>query len=611
MEKTIILGISAFYHDSAAAILINGDIIAAVSEERFSRIKGDSSFPHNAIGFCLEEACVDIEDVNYIIFYEDSIIKFDRLITMFHMTVPKSINLFKIVMQKWLTKNLWMEKIISKELGIKKEIFNCEHHMSHAASAFYPSPFEEAAIITIDGVGEWATSTYGIGKGKDIQIIEECKYPNSLGLLYSAFTFYTGFRINFGEYKLMGLAPYGKPVYSDIIKNKLVHIFDDGSIILNQKYFAYTYSLHTIKKEFEEIFGHPAREPEGEITQHEMNVAASIQEITNEIVLKMTQYVHKKSGMKNLCLAGGVALNVVSMGYIEKKSGFESIWIQPASGDAGCALGAAFYYWHKVLGNIRKARINDSMKGSFLGPEIKDKSKDDDEILKKMNAEWIVYNEDELVKKIANLLAENYIVGIARGKMEWGPRALGNRSILGAATDPDMQVRLNLKIKFRESFRPFAPMVLLEDAENYFYIKKESPYMLKTYYVRKEKRLPFEREKKTISEIINQTRSDIPAVTHLDYSARVQTVDEERNPFIYNVIKQYKQLTDCSVIVNTSFNVRGEPIVNTVEDAYRCFMATDMDFVVIGNRLLEKNKQNGKTLDEKSRQQWLGRFSLD
>lgn len=610
-SEITILGISAYYHDSAAAILMNGEIAAAASEERFSRIKGDSSFPHNAVGYCLDEAGIDIEDIDYIIFYEDSVIKFDRLITMFHITAPRGLKLFEAAMPKWLTRNLWLGKVISDELGIKKSILNCEHHMSHAASAFYPSPYEEAAILTIDGVGEWATCTYGIGKGSDLQIIEEIRYPNSLGLLYSAFTYYAGFRINFGEYKLMGLAPYGKPVYSKLIKDKLIHIHDDGSIFLNQKYFSYTHSLYTINQKFEELFGRSARKPESPITQHEMDVAASIQEVTNEIVLKMAQYVRRKSGMNHLCLAGGVALNVVTMGYIEKHSGFDSIWIQPASGDAGGALGAALYYWHKVLGNPKKTEVNDSMQGSFLGPEIKNTSREDDDLLKRLNARWKVYEERDLEKKIAELLAKNNVVGIARGRMEWGPRALGNRSILGAATDAKMQAHLNLKIKFRESFRPFAPMVLAEDARTYFDMDTESPYMLKTVYVHESRRLPFERDKKTISEIINQIRSDIPAVTHLDYSARVQTVDVGRNPFMHEVIRQYKLLTGCSVIVNTSFNVRGEPIVNTVEDAYRCFMATDIDFVVIGNRLFNKKEQNNQAFNEESRRQWLRRFSLD
>ena len=517
-------------------------------------------------------------------------------------------------MPKWLTQNLWINRVIAKELGqASRQVLNCEHHVSHAASAFYPSPYEEAAILTIDGVGEWATSTYGIGKGNNIKIIQESRYPNSLGILYSAFTFYTGFKINSGEYKLMGLAPYGKPIYSDLIKEKLLHIHNDGTIVLNQKYFDYAHSLHTINREFENLFGQPARKPESPVTQHEMDVAASIQDVTNEIVLKMAQYVKNESKMKNLCLAGGVALNVVTMGYIEKYSGFDSVWIQPASGDAGGALGAALYCWHKILNNPRTINPNDSMQGSFLGTEIKEASSYDDDLLKRMQAKWVTLNENELETKIAELLAKNYVVGVARGRMEWGPRALGNRSILGAATDPEMQSRLNLKIKFRESFRPFAPMVLAEDAEQYFDMgnAKDSPYMLKTVYVKENRRLPFDRNKNSISEIINQPRSDIPAVTHLDYSARVQTVDAQRNKFMHEVIKRYKNLTGCSVIVNTSFNVRGEPIVNTVEDAYRCFMATDMDYVVIGNRLFDKREQNNQAFDEKSRKEWLRRFSLD
>ena len=557
---------------------------------------------------------ISINDVDYIVFYEDSLLKFDRLITMSHLTSNKAggANLFIKSMPKWLTQNIWINRVIAKELGRKDfHVLNCEHHVSHAASAFYPSPYDEAAILTIDGVGEWATSTCGIGKGNSITILEESKYPNSLGILYSAFTFYTGFRINFGEYKLMGLAPYGRPLYSDLIKQKLIHIHDDGTIVLNQKYFDYTHSLHTINSKFEELFGGPARKPESPITQHEMDIAASIQDVTNEIVLKMAQYVRKKTGMKNLCLAGGVALNVVTMGYIEKYSGFDSIWIQPASGDAGGSLGAALYWWHDVLKNPRKADKNDSMQGSFLGPEIKPSDENDDAVLKRMNAKWKVCDENELVNKIAELLAKNYVVGVARGRMEWGPRALGDRSILGAATDPEMQARLNLKIKFRESFRPFAPMVLAEDADKYFDINTESPYMLKTVYVKEDRRLPFDRDKATISEIINQPRSDVPAITHLDYSARVQTVDEGRNKFMHEVIKRYKDLTGCSVIVNTSFNVRGEPIVCTAEDAYRCFMATDMDYVVIGSRLFDKKEQDNQAFDEKSRKEWLRRFSLD
>lgn len=607
-----ILGISAYYHDSAAAIVADGKIIAAASEERFTRIKADSSFPHNAVGFCLKEAGISIDDVDDVVFYEDSVLKFERIITMAHLTAGKGYYLFLKSIPKWVTKNLWMNRVIAKELNQKHRIIhNFEHHVSHAASAFYPSPFEEAAILTIDGVGEWATSTYGIGKGNTIKLLGESKYPNSLGLLYSAFTYYTGFRINFGEYKLMGLAPYGEPIYSNIIRDKLIHINSDGTIVLNQRYFSYTYSLHTINKLFEELFGAPARKPESPITKHEMDVAASIQEVTNEIVLKMANYVKIKTGMNNLVLAGGVALNVVTMGYIESHSGFEKIWIQPASGDAGGSLGAALYQWYHVLGNKRIPEKMDSMQGSFLGNNIENKSETDDEVLKRLNANWIVLDDDALVDRIASELAKDKVVGVARGRMEWGPRALGHRSILGSAVSSEMQAHLNLKIKFRESFRPFAPMVLEEDAKDYFEMNSESPYMLKTVYVRKERRKPYERNKGTISEIINQPRSDIPAVTHLDYSARVQTVDKERNSFIYNVLKKYKEKTGFSVIVNTSFNVRGEPIVCTVEDAYRCFMATDMDCVVIGNRLFDKEFQDNRAYDEKSRAEWLRRFELD
>ena len=607
-----ILGISAYYHDSAASLLKDGTILAAAQEERFTRIKGDSSFPHHAVGYCLKEAGITMSEVDKVVFYEDSALKFERIITMAHLTALGGWNLFIKSMPKWVTKNVWMNRIIAKELNVGNDkVINCEHHISHAASAFFPSPYYEAAILTIDGVGEWATTTYGIGHGNSLEIIGESKYPNSLGLLYSAFTFYTGFRINFGEYKLMGLAPYGNPIYSDLIMNKLLHIHSDGTIVLNQKYFAYTYSLHTINKKFEKLFGRPARNPEGPITQHEMDIAASIQHVTDLVVLKIAEYVREKTGMKCLCLAGGVALNVVSMGFLERESGYDSIWIQPAAGDAGGALGAALYYWHNELNNKRKINNDDSMNGSFLGPCIYDSDEGDDEVLKRMNAKWINLKEGELQHKIAGLLSENKVVGIARGRMEWGPRALGNRSILGSASDPRMQSHINLKIKFRESFRPFAPMVLCDEASEYFDMTNDSPYMLKTFYVKKERRKKYDRNFTDILKIINQPRSDIPAVTHLDYSARVQTVDNSRAPFMYRVLKDYKEITGCSVIVNTSFNVRGEPIVCTAEDAYRCFMATDMDYLVIGNRLLCKDEQDNKAFDDKSREQWLRRFELD
>jgi carbamoyltransferase len=612
LKNNVVLGISAFYHDSAAAIIKGGIIIAAAQEERFTRIKGDNSFPHNAINYCLHECGISIDDVGHIVFYENSVDKFERLLVSVHMTVPKSIVSFWAAMPKWLTGNLWMESLIAKELGIKKhKILFCSHHMSHAASAFYPSPFEDAAILTVDGVGEWSTATYGIGKGNMIHLEKELRFPNSLGLLYSAFTFYTGFKINSGEYKLMGLAPYGEPKYAATICKELIHVNPDGTIILNQKYFDYTWGIKTINKRFENLFGHSARKPESPITQHEMDIAASIQNVTNEIILKMALHVKKETGSKNLVLAGGVALNVVAMGKLLKESGFDRIWIQPAAGDAGGALGAALYVWYSVMGKQRIVEPLDSMQGSFLGPEISLNGKKDNELLKELGGEWTLVKETELPGRIAQLIADGNIVGVARDRMEWGPRALGNRSILGDARDLNMQSRMNLKIKFRESFRPFAPMVLIQDMDKFFDSRAESPYMLLTFPVLESRRLPFEKDSEDITKTINQPRSDIPAVTHLDYSARVQTVDRARHPFMYSVINHFKSITACSVIVNTSFNVRGEPIVNTAVDAYRCFMATDMDYVVIGSRLFDKRKQKSRQLDSDEQKKWLGRFDLD
>ena len=612
MNNNVVLGISAFYHDSAAAIIKGGIIIAAAQEERFTRIKGDSSFPHHAIDYCLQECGISIDDVGYIVFYENSIDKFERLLVSIHMTIPKSIISFWAAMPKWLTGNLWMESLIAKELGIKKhKILFCGHHMSHAASAFYPSPFEEAAILTVDGVGEWSTATFGIGKGNAIRLEKELRFPNSLGLLYSAFTFYTGFKINSGEYKLMGLAPYGEPKYYDIIVKELIHMNKDGSIVLNQKYFDYTWGVKTINRNFESLFGKAARKPESPITKHEMDIAASIQKVTNEIILKMSLHVKKETGCKNLVLAGGVALNVVAMGNLLKESGFDKIWIQPAAGDAGGALGAALYVWYGILDKKRTTERGDIMQGSFLGPEIQQNSKKDNELLKGLGGEWTLLKENELPGRVAQLIADGKIVGVARGRMEWGPRALGNRSILGDARDKNMQSRMNLKIKFRESFRPFAPMVLYNDMDKYFDAAVESPYMLLTFPVLESRRLPFNNNCEDMTKTINQPRSDIPAVTHLDYSARVQTVDTARHPFMFSVLNNFKNITGCSVVVNTSFNVRGEPIVNTAADAYRCFMATDMDYVVIGSRLFDKSKQKNRQLNRDEQKKWLGRFDLD
>lgn len=531
-----------------------------------------------------------IEDIDYIVFYEDPFMKFERLLITYHVMAPKGILSYLKSMTKWLSTNLWIENEICKELGVKKKILFCNHHMSHAASAFYPSPYEKSAILTIDGVGEWATTTWGEGEANHIELKEEVRFPNSLGLLYSAFTYFTGFKINSGEYKLMGLAPYGEPKYVDIIKKELIHINEDGSIYLNQKYFSYLTGFKSVNRKFCKLFGGKPRKPESKITKREMDLAASIQEICNECVVKMARFVKKNTKYDNLVLAGGVALNVVAMGKIKKESGFKNIWIQPAGGDAGGALGAALWLWYEVLKKERKIEELDSMKSSYLGPEICNNAKEDTELLESLGADWELLEEDVLIKKIVKILKDGKIIAIARGRMEWGPRALGNRSILGSAMDKEMQTKMNLKIKKRESFRPFAPIVLLEDVDQYFDVKEESPYMLFAFDIKEELRIKNE-EKTDMIERIKQERSNIPAVTHIDYSARVQTVDEKRNPFLHRLLKEYKDESGCSVLINTSFNVRGEPIVNSVEDAYHCFMNTDIDYLVIGNRLLDKRKQ--------------------
>ncbi len=586
-----ILGISAFYHDSAAAIIRDGVIIAAAQEERFTRKKGDSSFPHNAISFCLEKAEADIDDINYIIFYEDPKEKFDRLITTHHLMAPYGWRSFVEAMPAWLTSKLWMEKEIGKELGTKKRIICCDHHVSHAASAFFPSPFSEAAIITIDGVGEWSTTAYGVGKGNKINLMKHIKFPNSLGLLYSAFTYYTGFKINRGEYKLMGLAPYGKPLYYDLIKEKLIKTGEGGSFAINQKYFNYTKGLTMINDRFCNLFGQPPREPESEITQFHMDIASSIQKVINEHVLAMGRHVHRITGLDNLVIAGGVGLNCVANGLLSRYGPFKKIWVQPAAGDAGGALGAAFWLWYQALGKPRKPVFPDAMQGSFLGEEISLTSERDDRLLKEMGAIWELLDEDLLPERIAEAVSSGKVVGVARGRSEWGPRALGARSILGDARLPQMQSHMNMKIKSRESFRPFAPMVLEEDAGKYFEMAQDSPYMLTVYPVKDSIRRPVEDKNMFGLELLKQDRSEIPAVTHVDFSARIQTVDRERNPFIWSVLKKFKDKTSCSVMINTSFNVRGEPIVNTIGDAYRCFMATKMDCLVLGNRFMERAKQ--------------------
>lgn len=606
-----ILGISAFYHDSAAALIEDGRIVAAGQEERFTRIKGDSSFPHHAINFCLDEARVTEHDLDHIVFYENPFAKFDRLLTTYQTVAPRGLGSFLRSFPSWLTNKLWMEREISREMGVNKTIHTCDHHLSHAASAFFPSPFQEAAILTIDGVGEWSTATWGVGRGNRIELAEEMRFPNSLGLLYSAFTYYTGFKINSGEYKLMGLAPYGKPVYADLIRKHLVRIHDDGSLVLNQRYFNYVTGLTMTSDRFHDLFGGPPREPETRITQREMDLAASIQEVVNEVVLSMAIHVYCRTALPHLVLAGGVALNVVSVGLLSARGPFEKIWTQPAAGDAGGALGAAYWMWHHRLGRPRSAKPDDSMAGAFLGTEIKPLAAEDDAILERMGAIWDTLSDDELQGRIATAIAGGKVVALARGRMEWGPRALGSRSILGDARLPFMQSHMNLKVKFRESFRPFAPMVLEEDADKYFDMSQESPYMLLVCPVKEHLRRQIDANGLFGIDLLRTPRSEIPAVTHVDYSARVQTIDPVRNPFMHAVISRFREMSGCSVIVNTSFNVRGEPIVNTAEDAYRCFMATEMDCLIIGNRFFERSKQKNSPLNDEQRAVWLRRFELD
>lgn len=610
---TTILGISAYYHDAAAALLRDGEIVAAAQEERFTRIKGDSSFPVHAINFCLEAGGLTEDQIDHVVFYEHPLTHFERLMTVYHLSAPRSLKSYLKAFPSWLTNKLWTDRVIARELGWKKPVQFCDHHLSHAAAAFYPSPYDEAAILTIDGVGEWSTTTFGLGKGKRIELFKEIRFPNSVGLLYSAFTYFTGFKINSGEYKLMGLAPYGKPIYADLILDKLIHVEDDGAIQLNQRYFDYIGGLAMTNDAFAELFGGEPREPETEITQREMDIAASIQSVLNGIVLKMAKHVRKQTGARNLVLAGGVALNVVSTGLLSREGIFDQIWIQPAAGDAGSSLGAALWFWHQVLGHQRVAGRPDGMQGSFLGPDIPPTSDADDRVLGKLGAIWEVMPDDRLQDRMAELIADGKVVALARGRMEWGPRALGARSILGDARSPKMQSHMNLKIKFRESFRPFAPMVLVEDAKTYFDIPQDSPYMLLAYPVREDRRIQLTEDQKRLwgIDLLNAPRSEIPAITHVDFSARVQTIDRVRNPFMHGVVSAFKQRTGCSVIINTSFNVRGEPIVNTVEDAYRCFMATDIDCLVAGNRLMERHKQRKTPMTEEERGQWLRRFDLD
>lgn len=591
---TAILGISAFYHDSAAALIIDGKIIAAAQEERFTRIKHDYNFPVNAIEYCLSEAGIGPENLDAVVFYDKPLLKFERLMESYLAYAPRGLKSFMMALPLWLNQKLFLPREIDRGLGNRFDgpIYFTTHHASHAASAFFPSPFEEAAIITFDGVGEWSTSTWGTGRGNKIDIVSEIRFPHSLGLLYSAFTYYTGFKVNSGEYKLMGLAPYGEAKYEDKIRNHLIDIKPDGSFWLDQSYFNYTSGLKMTSEKFHKLFGEPPRRPEEPLTQFHMDIAASIQRVTEDVMMRIAKHVRKETGMKNLCMAGGVALNCVANGLIARSGLFENIWIQPAAGDAGGSLGGALFAWYQLMNNPRNPEMPDSQSGSFLGPKYS--SDEIETLLQPFAAKYRRINdENRLCSEIAELIDEGRVVGLFQGRMEFGPRALGERSILGDPRDPDMQSRMNLKIKFRESFRPFAPSVLSERAKDYFNLQTESPYMLLVAEVKDDIRKPLTDDEKQLFGIerLNVPRSTIPAVTHVDYSARVQTVDSARNPRYYKILKAFEERTGCGVLINTSFNIRGEPIVCRPEEAYRCFMLTEMDALVLENLILLKEDQ--------------------
>ena len=596
-----ILGISAFYHDSAACLVRDGEIIAAAQEERFTRKKHDFNFPTNAVEYCLKEAGISAEELDYVGFYDKPFIKFERILYSYLAYAPIGIKSFFKSIPLWIKQKLFIRDIIKKELGYRGKVLFPEHHESHAASAFYPSPFSEAAILTVDAVGEWATTSYGIGKDNDINITSELRFPHSLGLLYSAFTYYTGFKVNSSEYKVMGLAPYGEPEYVDLILRELVDLKEDGSFKLNMKYFNYCTGLTMTNNRFNKLFGGPPRKPESKITQREMNLARSIQVVTEEIVFRMVNHVYKETGKKNLCLAGGVALNCVSNGRLLREGPFENLWIQPAAGDAGGALGVALLIWYKYLGNNRKLdEVRVSQKTSYLGNCYTDKEIED--FLKKDEIPFEKLSTGEIPPRIAELIAGENVIGWFEGRMEFGPRSLGSRSIIGDPRSKEMQSVMNLKIKYRESFRPFAPTVLREHVSDYFDIDCESPYMLLVANIKDEKRVRMsdEEEKLFGLEKLKVTRSDVPAITHVDYSARIQTVTKDDNPLFYGVIEEFYKKTGCPMIVNTSFNVRGEPIVCRPEEAFKCFMRTEMDYLIMGSYLLDKKRQKPVEVDTDS-----------
>jgi len=596
-----IIGISAYYHDSAAALVRDGRIIAAAQEERFTRKKHDQGFPANALRYCLEEGGLKPEEVDHVAFYDKPFLKFERLLETYLTFAPKGYTSFRMALPLWLGEKLFQKRLLNRELKAfapdvewEKRLLFSEHHLSHAASAFYPSPFEESLVLTMDGVGEWTTTSAAHGKGKDLAIMREIHFPHSIGLLYSAFTYYTGFKVNSGEYKVMGLAPYGEPKYAKTILDKLMDLKPDGTFRLDQSYFDYCTGLTMTNGRFDELFGGPARKPEERVTQKEMDLAASIQAVTEEVMLRLTRSLAKETGARNLCLAGGVALNCVANGKILRDKTFERIWVQPAAGDAGGALGAALAAHHLLLGQERKLAGNalDSMQGSYLGPAYE--QKDIEKRLEAAGAKFTVLDEASLIRDTAKALAEEKAVGWHQGRMEFGPRALGGRSILGDPRSPAMQKMLNLKVKYRESFRPFAPSVLREDVGEWFELEDDSPYMLLVAPVREKHRREMTAEEQALFGIdkLNVPRSDIPAVTHVDYSARVQTVHRETNPRYHALLSAFKGLTGCGVLVNTSFNVRGEPIVCTPEDAFRCFMGSEIEVLTVGNCYLKKEEQN-------------------
>ena len=608
-----VLGISAFYHDSAAALVEDERIVAAAQEERFTRKKHDASFPHNAVAYCMKAGGIDLGDVDHVIFYDKPFLKFERLLETYIATAPRGFRSFKMAIPLWLREKLFQKKLLRRELRAFSERFDaarqllfCEHHLSHAASAFYPSPFTDAVVLTMDGVGEWATTSAGVGQGKNLELFQEIYFPHSLGLLYSAVTYYTGFKVNSGEYKVMGLAPYGQPKYAQLIFDNLIDLKTDGSFRLNMSYFEYCTGLTMINEHFAKLFGNPTRRPDELLTSFHMDVAASIQAVLDEVVLRITRSLAARTGSRKLCLAGGVALNCVANGKILRDGKFDSIWIQPAAGDAGGALGAALAAVHLYGARPRNTNGADAMSGAFLGPSYS--QAEIEQALTRLGARFTVLPEHQVIETTARALADQRAVGWFQGRMEFGPRSLGARSILGDPRSPTMQKNLNLKVKYRESFRPFAPSVLREDLTDWFELDTDSPYMLIVADVRKEKRRVMTAEEQALFGIdkLNVARSEIPAVTHVDYSARIQTVHQETNPLYYRLLQRFKSLTGCPVLVNTSFNVRGEPIVCSPEDAFRCFMGNDLDMLVIGNCVLAKQEQ-----DPALRQDYRTAFDLD